>query len=267
MAALAISGLSHAGSISPIPDVTSFVSVGVGPGTGIEKNGSGRLSVNAASSRDPSIHDLATAQVFTTPDPSLLVHVAGQNEFLPGSAAANANLLYYFTVAPPTSGTAKFVPLDVNFSIQYAFDADHYYTVDAGVQVDDIEPETTNAPFVATICKLLPCNSFQLQPQISYNQIRIFQVGDVYSVGLNASVAFGGTDFLSSSYSGSVGVDPTFTIDPTFLAQNPGYSLVFSSGIGNTGVTVSDTPEPATWALMLAGFIGLGASIRTRRGK
>jgi hypothetical protein len=45
-------------------------------------------------------------------------------------------------------------------------------------------------------------------------------------------------------------VDPMITV-PT------GYELILSPGIG--------VPEPASWALMLAGFGSLGAAMRRRR--
>jgi hypothetical protein len=44
------------------------------------------------------------------------------------------------------------------------------------------------------------------------------------------------------------------TIDPSFLASNPGYSLVFSSNISLS----SSIPESSTWAMLLLGFAGLG---------
>ena len=51
----------------------------------------------------------------------------------------------------------------------------------------------------------------------------------------------------------SATVDPMITIDPTFLANNPGYSLVFSSNIKLS----SSIPEPSTWAMLLLGFTSL----------
>jgi hypothetical protein len=51
------------------------------------------------------------------------------------------------------------------------------------------------------------------------------------------------------------------------LSQSFGYSV--AGGIENYGADrlgeVSLTPEPATWAMMLMGFMGVGAMIRSRR--
>jgi hypothetical protein len=65
-----------------------------------------------------------------------------------------------------------------------------------------------------------------------------------------------------------------------FWDENDGPSQAWQSGTGNLfgqsdpGLSGSETftlfdsvgtPEPATWALMLAGFAGLGATLRSRR--
>jgi hypothetical protein len=52
-------------------------------------------------------------------------------------------------------------------------------------------------------------------------------------------------------------------VDPVFIAS-AGYTLDISAGIGNLGV--SAVPEPATWAMLLIGFAGIGfASYRRSR--
>jgi hypothetical protein len=57
-----------------------------------------------------------------------------------------------------------------------------------------------------------------------------------------------------------------FDSDPAFAATNPGYGP-FSSLLsnGNTITGGGNVPEPATWALMVIGFGGLGAAMRSRR--
>lgn len=74
----------------------------------------------------------------------------------------------------------------------------------------------------------------------------------------------GGT--TSDDNSCSATADPMITIDPTFSAANPGFSLEFSSNISNTVGATPGVPEPAAWAMMLVGFAGIGWTLR-RRGK
>jgi hypothetical protein len=45
----------------------------------------------------------------------------------------------------------------------------------------------------------------------------------------------------------------------------PNWDLVFQTEMSNTGPT--GVPEPAAWALMVAGFGGLGAMLRRRRAR
>jgi PEP-CTERM motif-containing protein len=56
--------------------------------------------------------------------------------------------------------------------------------------------------------------------------------------------------------------DPTLTIDPSFLAANPGYSLIYSPGVNLS--PAPGVPEPSTWTQMLFGFAALGWKLRSR---
>jgi len=60
-------------------------------------------------------------------------------------------------------------------------------------------------------------------------------------------------------------VDPYFFIDPAFLAANPGYSLIFSDGIGNPFIGLPGVPEPATWTMLILGFGAIGGMLRRSR--
>jgi hypothetical protein len=61
----------------------------------------------------------------------------------------------------------------------------------------------------------------------------------------------------------SASIDPFISIDPTFLLNNPGFSLEFSPGT----VNVSSVPEPSTWAMMILGFAGIGFMTYRRKAK
>jgi hypothetical protein len=70
-----------------------------------------------------------------------------------------------------------------------------------------------------------------------------------------------GTDYGGSS-SASGYADPIIEIDPTFLVDNPGYSLEFSPGF--FGSNSSATPEPESIVLLSSGLLVLGAAARKR---
>jgi hypothetical protein len=80
--------------------------------------------------------------------------------------------------------------------------------------------------------------------------------GHVYRVTMVVDV-FAGASSSVSPASGSAFIDPVFSFGP---GVGPGYSFVFSEGIGNS----APVPEPATWALLAAGVLALGLR-RTRR--
>jgi hypothetical protein len=90
--------------------------------------------------------------------------------------------------------------------------------------------------------------------------------GTVYS---NVGVDFGlsllgqsGGNF-SGPGSWSAMVDPSVVIDPTFLANNPGYSLEIDPNPPGT----SPVPEPDTLALLGTGMIGFVGVVRRRMSK
>lgn len=94
------------------------------------------------------------------------------------------------------------------------------------------------------------------------------QRGDLNSI----TVTFGGASATYSLASADAFSTRTLSFTPT---TNGAYSLSFANAGGdNVGVLLDrvsiaagGVPEPATWAVMLLGFFGLGSTLRVRRAQ
>jgi hypothetical protein len=74
-----------------------------------------------------------------------------------------------------------------------------------------------------------------------------------------------GEDFESNTASYTETAEGGASADPTFTIDEPGYSAYKLTGL-LAGPAAVATPEPATWAMMLIGFAGLGYAGYRRRG-
>lgn len=95
-----------------------------------------------------------------------------------------------------------------------------------------------------------------------YGFVRIFDAATsqtLFSTGIAALGDYGATPWTFFSVDLAPG---TYTIEAGvangFDDVNPSFLLV-------DGFAMADVPEPAAWALMLAGFFGAGAALRRRR--
>lgn len=77
--------------------------------------------------------------------------------------------------------------------------------------------------------------------------------GDPSYVPYNAALPYTGTAFAS--------VDPSITIDPAFSA----HYKVYGGLLGPPIPTMSGTPEPGVWAMLVAGFGLVGTAVRRRQ--
>jgi hypothetical protein len=75
-----------------------------------------------------------------------------------------------------------------------------------------------------------------------------------------------GSEAESSGHgSATASADPYFFIDPEFLSENPGYSIIVSPGVSNDPLPSGGVPEPSAWTLALLGVGAIGGAMRSRR--
>jgi hypothetical protein len=261
-AALTIAGRAHADSIPlplPVESVTACSAPGVCDDDPFPANMGLKLAVSDTVGPDGQTAH-AEAETLLTQSPGIIVEISGNNQSVPDDPGASANTVYSFTVIPPDdSFDFNPAPLHVSYSIIFAPDS----SSDATYQVAGVVGvfSSTNVFSQSSLCANGgACDLDESDGEtINVGQIIGFQPDVVETVGLSASIGFVSA---TSSFHGTVLIDPTFTIDPAFLQQNPGYSLEFSDGVGDSP---DSAPEPASWAMMLIGLGGLGAAMSVTR--
>lgn len=95
---------------------------------------------------------------------------------------------------------------------------------------------------------------------LSFSYYQVMELPNFLGVTWNGASVYSATNDLVSGYQGVVAtVTGTGSDSLMFTAyNNPAYTYL-------DNVTLSAVPEPATWAMMLVGFGGLGAAMRSRR--
>lgn len=154
----------------------------------------------------------------------------------PADQSVYNQLVYYFEVITPTTTN---VPIVVNAAGS---------VLPAAGLSSTLSVDLSGEPTIASIT----CNNACSTSSFSVSTARTIQSNALYEILLGISLVANVNP--SGSIITNASIDPTIAIDPSFLANNPGASLVFSAGVGN----VSAVPELSTWAMMLAGFLGLG---------
>lgn len=187
-----------------------------------------------------------------TPFAGVQAHALGEG--LADEAGAFGTLNYSFEVIGGNPGDV--VPLDIDTALQavpisigYAF-AEILVTADGSTGVTICTSGCGVDSGVAGFTGTLQVDALS---------------GAVYADAVHMEVdvigALGGTADFDG---GTASVDPHIYVDPSFPDADD-YSVLFSDGIGNQIPSTTAVPEPATWAMQLLGFFGLGALSRCVR--
>ncbi len=255
LAGAAVLGATPAAAFPVLPEARAFLDPDAGYGV------CGPASGGFATSCAPSgIAYGGTETAFVYTGPSTASYTLGANPEInitsnfeqaqngDESGATSATLIYEVELCadPTCSGPGTVVhPIPLRYSIDYSYTPS---------PLPDAGPPTYNANLSfdyyggtplqqATLCDF--CNNPQTLG-FGINTVTLnMQAGIVYELALN--VQFEG-----------VGLE-SLTFDPTFTAP-PGSGTLIYSPLVTGGV-----PEPATWALLLAGFGAIGAAARRRR--
>ena len=107
--------------------------------------------------------------------------------------------------------------------------------------------------------------SFTLPPGTGSGSFTADLLGSLTSDGVggvNFAFQNGGTQYISD---GNGGTYKLHVNDLAFSGSLPAGELAFTQDIN--GYIIAGVPEPATWALMLLGFGGIGFALRRQRSK
>lgn len=222
---------------------TPITQCGVFPTVSVDFDGRGTAS--ATSLPHPVVR--AEANYYMLPLPTV--------RLFPDDTSAGADLDYYIAIDGPA--TSLLVPLRVSGTvaaflpqpISHGTFAGAWAEVNlsgGGVDLDELAERGVTLGMGRSGSDVV---NFDTEVMVPVNTPLLVSM----SAAANSHEAFGG----DSAYA-----DPTFTIDPAFLAANPGYALAFSPGVGN-GPAV---PEPLSLVLFGFGLVGLRAVCRRRVG-
>lgn len=185
--------------------------------------------------------------------PSPFIHAHAGGEVANGDPNVSGDITYYVGINGPDDGT--FVPIDVAYTMSGQIINNGAHDEFAQANLSLLSYYRGNPLSIEYVTH---DGDFDISGHVAW-QVASGETGQVH---LNAHS--GMVIDISGSGSADIFIDPVFTIDADFAASHPGYSLVFSQGVGNSGAGAG-VAEPAAWALMLMGFGGLGSVLRAQR--
>jgi hypothetical protein len=184
--------------------------------------------------------------------PSPFIHAQAVGTLQNYDPSVSGDITYYVGINGPEDGT--FVPIDVAYSMSGQIVSNGAHDIFAQSNLTLLSYYRGNP---LSLLFFTQDGNFDVSGHAAWGVAS----GTTGQVKLNAHS--GMVIDISGSGTAEASVDPVFTIDPTFAASHPGYSLVFSQGVGNS--PADGVPESAAWALMVAGFGGVGSMLRRRR--
>jgi hypothetical protein len=168
-----------------------------------------------------------------------------------------ANMTYYYRVTGPSNVS---VPLIFTFASDYSVATTGTGNTTSGIAYLRFLPGTyayAFGPMYTTSVTNSLLGSHVANGTVSAGTwYQVFMYIKLYLAD-NDSTRAGGITGTGTS-SGTIWIDPTITIDPAWLASNPGYTLQFD--------TVTAAPLPPAFLLLGPGLVGL-AAVRRRLKK
>jgi hypothetical protein len=258
------------GSVTPVG--------GNGLATSAAVNGTVYGASTASFLVDPSIYGTASASAdLATGSLHLYEHDTGKSQYYDGFAAASANAslsdTLFYSVAGASADTIT--PIDLTFTVEGliqitgtdTFDNQSHgevsgaFTFGSGDARFDLQNNVTTG--FATMAGLDTYPSAYPGTWTTNADHTVNTFTAVYNVtGAAGELPIGATASLFCGNGMLCDFGHTFQIGLTGPAD---FSYTSASGVFLTGT--GGVPEPATWAMMLLGFGGLGAAMRTRRQK
>ena len=239
-----------ASAVVAIPSVPGY---GVFYGTGIDGLDS-KSALTLGSLTSENTFGSATATVGTAPSPFVSLNLTSSDSSLGAHDAQAFAQMEYWVAVTGVSGTEVPVWLSASGLITHSDD-----NVNISAQLKVLNNTTTEVLLAKDLCyHSLTCGTTGTDSFSVSNMPITMKVGHLYYVSfVTQAVAMTNG---SGSGNATVFLDPTFMIDPNF-ANASQHSLVFSEGIAPAPV-----PEPATWAMLGAGLVLVGAGrFRARR--
>ena len=252
--AASVLAAAPAAAVLPLPYYSiSYESVAYDVDTGVQSHNASGVYDGPAAVADPYL----AMTVGGTPTPFIAVTAHGANGVY---ATGGGGIEYFFAVDGPASVV---VPLSAHIIIDATAGSGAFDYGGGGVDIYTDQgsvSRSANADHGGSVDPSMMIPHARVDEWVPFSAT----TGDAYQNQIQIS---GGATVEAGRHSNGVTkvyIDPYIVIDPTWAAAHPGYSLSFSAGIDNAP-GAGGVPEPASWALLVAGFGVVGSAARRRR--